>query len=436
MSRRESSQIKGTGMAGMGAEKQSSVAAGRRRWRLVLAFLFAGGFIWGGWDWWTRQRYRGAMTEIDKQMAAGRFGGAARNLVNLLAWKPNSDEAAYLLGMCEQARGRIQEAADAWARVTPGSAFTHRAILARMRLFYDRGRCADAERLVNDAADDPRNDRSDLRTLLVPIYNQLGRIDEAQQILKDRWDDLNEAGQGASEPAINLVLLHIELGLKTTPVENVQAFLDQAARAAPDDDRVWLGRANLAIRTGLYDEAKRWLDACQQRRPDDVPVWRARLNWGIATNRPEVVQQALKHLPAEEPTSAQLYRLNAWLSSHRGDFESERRELERLLDANPADLPALDRLAQRAQKDGRKAQADELIRNKSEIERLRARYEKLFDRKQPVRNAEEMAALAKQLGRGFEARGFLTVAISEEPDREDLRRAVRLPWPGHASWRR
>jgi tetratricopeptide (TPR) repeat protein len=200
-----------------------------------------------------------------------------------------------------------------------------------------------------------------LRTFLVPIYHQLGRIDEAQQILKDRWDDLNEAGQGASEPAINLVLLHIELGLKTTPVENVRALLDQAARAAPDDDRVWLGRANLAIRTGRYDEAKRWLDACQQQRPDDVPVWRARLNWGLATNRLEVVQQALKHLPAEEPTSAQFYRLNAWLSSHRGDFESERRELERLLDANPADLPALDRLAQQAQKDGRTARADELF---------------------------------------------------------------------------
>ena len=84
--------------------------------------------------------------------------------------------------------------------------------------------------------------------------------------------------------------MHIELTLKATPVETVRACLDQAARLAPDDDRVWLGRANLAIRTGAYDEAERWLDACQQRRPDDVPVWRARLSWGIATNRIDVVQ--------------------------------------------------------------------------------------------------------------------------------------------------
>jgi enediyne biosynthesis protein E4 len=54
-------------------------------------------------------------------MAAGRFGMAARNLAKLLAWKPSSDEAAYMLGICEQARGRPQEAAEAWTRVTPGS---------------------------------------------------------------------------------------------------------------------------------------------------------------------------------------------------------------------------------------------------------------------------------------------------------------------------
>ena len=32
-----------------------------------------------------------------------------------------------------------------------------------------------------------------------------------------------------------------------------------------------------------------------------------------------------------------------------------------------------------------------------------------------------MARLAEQLGRRFEARVFLTLAISEDPDREDLR---------------
>ena len=35
-----------------------------------------------------------------------------------------------------------------------------------------------------------------------------------------------------------------------TSVENLRAYLDQASRLAPNDDRVWLGRASLALRTG------------------------------------------------------------------------------------------------------------------------------------------------------------------------------------------
>jgi hypothetical protein len=142
--------------------------------------------------------------------------------------------------------------------------------------------------------------------------------------------------------------------------------------------------------------------------------------------------------------------------------------------AGPADQSAVDRLAQLAEKDGRSADAAELTavftklahgkrgqapgptvltavvtraawagsqspfssavrhamvsrcnRRKSEILRLKARYAKLYERRQPVRNAIEMARLAEKLGRDFEARAFYTVAIAENRDGEDLRRELR-----------
>jgi hypothetical protein len=49
---------------------------------------------------------------------------------------------------------------------------------------------------------------------------------------------------------------------------------------APADDRVWLGRANLAIRTGRNGEAAGWIDACRRLRPTDPAVVRAWLEWG------------------------------------------------------------------------------------------------------------------------------------------------------------
>ncbi len=127
------------------------------------------------------------------------------------------------------------------------------------------------------SAIDPRNKRTDLLVLLVPIYSQLGRLDESKQLIEDQWEYMNANGLGASERAVDLVRMHIEIDFKPNPVENVRAYLNPALRIAPKDDRVWLGWANLAMRTRDYEEARWWLDAYLQHRPADLPVWRSRL---------------------------------------------------------------------------------------------------------------------------------------------------------------
>jgi enediyne biosynthesis protein E4 len=403
-------------MSTISESRSASKTVSRRSWRLALAFFLTASLIWVGWTWWAVRRHRKAMTAIDSEMAAGRFGMAAHDLEKVLASQPSSEEAAYVLGICEQIRGRNQAADQAWARVAPGSSFFQRAVLARLRLFHDTGRLAAAEKLINDAAEDPRNDRTELLVLLVPIYSQIGRSDEAERLIEARWAHLHEKGEATPEQSIKLVRLHIELTWKASSVEKLRLYLDHLGQLAPDDDRVWLGRANLAIQTGAHDEAKRWLDACQRRRPDDVPLWRARLNWGIGTNRVDVVQDASRRLPAAESTPAQVHRLNAWIHSRRGDIGAERRELERLIAVDPADLAALDRLVQLTGTDEQLARRAEFQSKKAEIERLCARYLKLYERTQHMRDAEEMAHLAELLGRRFEARVFLTLAISGSPE--------------------
>src|SRR5262249_37943561 len=141
-----SNRSKGKGMSGTDVGKQGSMAKRRRAWRLVLAFFFVGGLIWGGWAWWVERRYTSAMAEIKSEILAGRYAIACRNLEKLLSWKADSDgEIVYNLGSCELALGRDQAAGEAWARVVPGSAFLERAIRGRMRLFNKAGRLAAAE---------------------------------------------------------------------------------------------------------------------------------------------------------------------------------------------------------------------------------------------------------------------------------------------------
>jgi hypothetical protein len=209
------------------------------------------------------------------------------------------------------------------------------------------------------------------------------------------------------------------------PVDVVRASLDEAAKLAPDDDRVWLGRANLAIRTGDMIEAERWLNACQKKRPDDRAVWRARLKWAMASERIDSVERAMACLRDVAPLSAERHRVNAWLAGHRGDFTKERLELERLLAAEPSDLSAFDRLIDLDKKAGRPAAVAEVIHRRNAVRELLGRYMMLHGRKQPIRDAEELARLADQLGRGFEAQGFLTIAVFQEPGRKDLREKLR-----------
>jgi Tfp pilus assembly protein PilF len=294
-----------------------------------------------------------------------------------------------------------------------------------MRLFHDQGMFAAAEQLINDAASDRRSDRAHLHVLLAPIFSQLGRLDEAQRLLEAWWEDLDKNGEGASERAIDQVRMHIELEFKPNPVENVRAYLDQAFALAPSDDRVWLGRANLAIRTGDHKDATRLLTECLKLRPEDVPVWSAWLQLGVASGDASLVEQALKHLPADALSRPQIHRLGAWIAARQGDSESERRELERLIEVDPADLKALNRLAQLAERAGQHGRAQVLVARTAEIGALRARYEKLFDRNQPIRDAEEIAQIAERLGRMFEARAFLSVEIAEDPSRTDLRKTLK-----------
>ena len=131
-----------------------------------------------------------------------------------------------------------------------------------MELDIQRGRLSGAERLINEAMDDPRIDGSGLPVFLGLVYCQQGRLAEAERLIEAAWDRLDASGNGHSERAIVLCSCTSGSGWSRSLRKTIRAFLDRAARLAPEDDRVWLARANLAIRTGKLDDAKRWLDAC------------------------------------------------------------------------------------------------------------------------------------------------------------------------------
>jgi enediyne biosynthesis protein E4 len=384
----------------------------RYRW-FVLAIVVLGMTIVAGSLWWRSHQLRQAIREIEIEMAAGRHAIAARRLNELLIRAPGYDKAAYLLGVCEQTRGHTEPAEKAWARVTPGSSFFSRAVSDHLSLLVGTGRYELAEQMINEAANDPRVDGPSLRILLVPLFTQQGRLEDAQRLIEERWEHLHEKGEEASELAVNLARLSLDLQWTPPTIEPLRAELARVAPLAPDDARVWLAQATLAVRTGLLAEAKRLLTNCLERSPDDPSVWRARLRCAMAADRSEVVRQALSHLSAGELTPPQTDRVHAWLAASEGDRAAEQQALDRVIAADPGDLSAWKRLADLARQDGQPERAAEIERRSVEIARLNERFRKLYDRNQPIRDSVEMGQVAGNLGHTFVAKVFLTVAAAK-----------------------
>ena len=147
----------------------------RRNGWLALALLVSGVTIGCGWTSWENRWYRNAIADIKADMAAGRYAVAARGLAQLATQAARPDEAAYLLGVCEQARGRNDQAIEAWTRVTPGSAFSSRAIEARLSLLISSGRLRGRRAAHRRRRPRPGNDGTALRVLLLPTFTVQGR---------------------------------------------------------------------------------------------------------------------------------------------------------------------------------------------------------------------------------------------------------------------
>jgi tetratricopeptide (TPR) repeat protein len=390
---------------------------GRRWWIVAAAIIAATGLL--GWRVDDVRRYRSSLADAQADLDQGRYALAASKLTAITGWKPGADEAWFLLGTCEAARGRVGAAEEAWSRIPPESYFAPRAIHGRMQIELDAGRLAGAEAVVKGALADPRIDGASLPILLSPIYCQQGRLEETLRLLEARWKALDDKGEGASEPAVNLARAHAELRLNPIRREVIRGAFEHAASLAPDDDRVWLGRANLALQDRAPEESRRWLEACLRRRPDDATVWRSWLMWAIEAGQPAEVEKALEHLPAEGATLAEVRRI-AWRAGRLVDARKERKAIERLITVDPANAPALARLAELTAQAGDASGAAEIRGRKAEVERLLDRYRFLQARVQPLRDAAEMSRLGLALGEWFEARAFLTLALAVDGERDEF----------------
>jgi enediyne biosynthesis protein E4 len=387
-----------------------------RRWWIVLGLVVAAVIVLVvGWTWAGR-RHRSALAMADREMAEGRYGAARRRLAGLSTRWLGPEEVDYRLGLCEGSLGHDEAALEAWNRLPARSRFAEAAALNSAALELNRGRFSAAEPILTGALDRPGRQVVTVCQLLAQLYLQERRSDEMRAVIEAGWRHASRSDWPRPEEALALLYDHIAVDFESGAVDAYRFLLDRAGRQAPDDDRVWLAWARLAIGTGQFDDARRRLKDCLGRRPEDPAVWHALLDWGLATEQVDEVRLALGHLPSERLPPARVEALRGWLAARRGDAVAERRALERLVEEEPGDCAAWERLAVLAARADRVEDADRLRRRKGDMDRAKDRYRYLYNRNRFAEDVPELARLAETLGRRFEAVGFLTWIARGEPD--------------------
>ena len=332
---------------------------------------------------------------------------ARDTLARAAALWPEAGEAQYLMGAVEKAMGRPSAARAAWLAVPAGSPFALHAamMLARSALVLDRH--ADAEPYLKAALGAAAPTGKEAREVLLNLYKVQNRLEEARRLVREGWETYPD----------RIGTLQQLWRLDTpSPVllEELRYVVENAAKNAPDDDRVWLARANLAARMSHYEEAAQFLNKCQSRRPDDPTVWRARLDLALATRDADGARLALGRLPrrrhaAGGPTGDP--RLVCRCRRRRPPARAAG-ALEQLVAIAPGRSGALDRLAGLAKQAGDEAEAARLRSRKAELDRIVERQPGAPLQPDPAAAADELAGHAEALGRLFEARAWWELAAS------------------------
>ena len=277
--------------------------------------------------------------------------------------------------------------------------------MRRAELAFNHGRLATAEADLNQATF-RKGTRGHLSRLSLPeqIDQLTGRSDDLCARKEEEWDDATSK--------VDLLRKHWMLDLRTAfPSDRLRSQLDEAGRKVPDDDRVWLGKANLSLRLGGLDEAEEWLDQCLSQRPDDPVVWRARLDWAIMSRRlPEAVE-AMRHLPAGRLGSPR--RLEYALAGRpAGQRRGRAVGTVRADRPRPRKRQGAMRLTELAARAGQTATVDALRRREAQIDEVDDLYQMILSHGDPSPpQFPELARLAEKLGRRFEAWGWWMLVV-------------------------
>ncbi len=366
----------------------------RRRWLVLTCGLVVLALVGAGYRLIEERAFRAELEKARTDFESGYRGLARQRLAKLAEQWPASAEVLFQLGVCEETLGHREAALASWAKVPAATSFSGRAAALSGEVLIDAGRYREAETLLETARSANGPNDPDLRRALIRLYRFEGRTNDVRRLVRESWAT-------APDPVAILKELWV-IDNTPVPAEALEAAL---AKADPNDDRVWLGQGNLAMLTGRFDEARRKLDACRKHAPHDEVIWRGLLDLGRASGDLDTVLEAASrlHLSTSRLTETEVLGLRAWLASRLGRSNEERKALLALLERDPGDANALERLATLAWDEGQSAEVSRFRAQKQAIDDAKVLYRsQILNQKDLTANIPELVRLAKIMGHRFD----------------------------------
>jgi enediyne biosynthesis protein E4 len=359
---------------------------------------------------WQRHELGLARAEIER----GEFVPALRRLESLSAMRPtwaagDDGELNYWLGNSRWGLGRRDEALAAFARVPEGGEYGARCAAFAAEGLLKEGRWRAAEERLERALARGGPGLNDVRDRLDQLYRMQARLDDAARLLRD--------GCAAARDPVRVLRALWVTERGTPPFETIQQALDIGGRLNPNEERVWLGRARVAMRTGRLVEAESWLKRCANPSSDE-PVWRAWLDWARAAERPDVARHALQVIGPQRLGMVDRLSWRAWFAQRSSDVAAERRVLETWLALEPRNPLLLNRLATLATAAAEGEHAAAWRAAKAEVDRAIDAYNQRMTDTDAVSSASERLALgrlAEAIGRTFDANAWYVLALQADP---------------------
>jgi enediyne biosynthesis protein E4 len=375
----------------------------------IFVVVLALASCWFAWAGWQQRYYQQTLLEGRRAVSSGLYAKALSILRGLPESMTARDEVDFLLGVAEHAMGRAELAIESWGRVPLISKFAARAVVYRSRLALPLGRLSVADDLP--AAFDDRALGVEARQMLAFVLKIEGRAEESKRIFVESWRMMPNRVESIQEMWM--------IDRYYLPIELCKDEFAKAAKNAPDDDRVWLGRANLATWLGRFDEAETWLKKCLERRPSDPVVWRAKLFRARAAGDLDAAWNALEHLRENEITD--VISLRAWLAGRAGKVKEERSALEARIAACPWDIKAFERIVELS---GNGPEGLAARKCKASATAAYHGYDQLVNDMDPKRRAALLGKKAELLKRYTEALGWWTLFLQANPNDARARSAI------------